>query len=176
MRTDSTRLANEAVDQVRGFIAQRFGEDYLPAKPRAYKSRSSAQDAHEAIRPTSALRTPQDMAKYLKRDELRLYQLIWNRFVACQMAPAVYNQTQALIKAGPGEFRASGQVMVFRGFTAVYVEDKDESGDKESDPAPGGRAAALGRKPDRGAGQAGTQAALHSAAPPLHRGQPGARA
>lgn len=127
MRTDSTRLAAEAVAEARELIAQRFGEDYLPAKPNAYKSRASAQEAHEAIRPTGALRTPEKMARYLKKDQLALYRLIWNRFVACQMAPALYDQTQAEIHAGPAVLRASGQIMTFRGFTAVYVEDTDEA-------------------------------------------------
>jgi DNA topoisomerase I len=131
MRTDSTRLAKPAVDELRGLIAERYGKDYLPAKANAYKSRKSAQDAHEAIRPTSALRTPEVMAAYLNKDELKLYRLIWNRFVACQMAPAVYDRTQAEINAGLGLFRANGQVMVFPGFTAVYVEGKDNgNGDK----------------------------------------------
>ncbi len=127
MRTDSTRLAREAVQEVRGLIGERFGKDYLPGRPRTYKARAGAQEAHEAIRPTSALRTPESLAKYLKKDELNLYRLIWNRFVACQMAPAIYNRTQVEISAGRGLWRASGQVLVFKGFTAVYVEDKDEA-------------------------------------------------
>ena len=134
MRTDSVRLAGQAVDEARGVIAERFGPDYLPEKPNFYKTKNSAQDAHEAIRPTAAFRTPESMAKYLKRDELRLYRLIWNRFMACQMAPAVFDQTQLEITAGPALFRASGQVLVFKGFMAVYVEDKDEAENgKESD-------------------------------------------
>ncbi|KMY69023.1 DNA topoisomerase I [Desulfocarbo indianensis] len=126
MRTDSTRLAAEAVDEARKLIASRYGESFLPKSPPVYKARSGAQEAHEAIRPTSAFRTPEAMQKYLKRDELRLYRLIWNRFVACQMAPALFDQTQAQITAGRGLLRASGQVMVFPGFTAVYEEGKDE--------------------------------------------------
>ncbi|KIX15912.1 type I DNA topoisomerase [Dethiosulfatarculus sandiegensis] len=131
MRTDSTRLADEALAEVRDLIEERFGKEYVPAKPAAYKSRSSAQEAHEAIRPTSSLRTPESVKNYLKRDELALYRLIWNRFVACQMAPARYDRTQAEITAGPGLFRASGQILKFKGFTAVYVEDKDEKGGKK---------------------------------------------
>ena len=126
MRTDSTRLAAEAVQEVRRFIGERFGQDFLPARPNVYKARAGAQEAHEAIRPTSALRTPDGLARFLKKDELSLYRLIWNRFVACQMAPAVFDRTQADIIAGPGLFRASGQVMKFKGFTAVYTEGKDE--------------------------------------------------
>jgi DNA topoisomerase-1 len=132
MRTDSHRLAKEAIDEVRGLIMKQFGKDYLPAKPNLYKARAAAQEAHEAIRPTSAMRTPQSLGKYLAKDELALYRLIWNRFVACQMAPAIYDRTQVEITAGEALFRASGQVMVFPGFTAVYVEGKDDNGDKEA--------------------------------------------
>ncbi|MGD8562623.1 MAG: type I DNA topoisomerase, partial [Desulfarculaceae bacterium] len=133
MRTDSTRLADQALSEVRGLISQRYGPDYLPAKPVFYKSKGSAQDAHEAIRPTAAARTPESLQKYLKKDELALYRLIWNRFVACQMAPAIYDQTQVEIKAGPGILRASGQVLVFQGFTAVYEEGKDDNGSEQKD-------------------------------------------
>ena len=135
MRTDSTRLAAEAVSTVRMLIAERYGPEYVPGKPNFYKSKASAQEAHEAIRPTNVTLTPERLKPFLKRDELRLYQLIWNRFVACQMAPAVYDQTQAEITAGKAILRASGQVMRFPGFTAVYVEGKDEgqNGDKNGD-------------------------------------------
>ncbi|MCA1990412.1 MAG: type I DNA topoisomerase, partial [Desulfarculus sp.] len=126
MRTDSHRLADVAVAQAREVIAQRFGPEFLPPKPNVFKARAGAQEAHEAIRPTSALRTPESLTAHLKRDELALYRLIYNRFLACQMAPALYDQTQAEIKAGRGQLRASGQVLRFRGFTAVYVEDQDE--------------------------------------------------
>ena len=132
MRTDSTRLAAEAVATVRALIAARYGQEYLPAKPNAYKSKANAQEAHEAIRPTNAALTPELLEAYLSRDELRLYQLIWNRFVACQMAPAIHDQTQAEISAGQGLLRASGQVLRFRGFTAVYVEGRDEHGGDEA--------------------------------------------
>ncbi|MCB2187202.1 MAG: type I DNA topoisomerase [Deltaproteobacteria bacterium] len=131
MRTDSTRLAAEAVDEARQFIGHRFGVEYVPDKPRAYKARAGAQEAHEAIRPTSAFRSPEDLAPYLKKDELGLYRLIWNRFLACQMAAALYDQTQAEISAGPALFRASGQVLVFKGFTALYTESKDEGEEGE---------------------------------------------
>ena len=126
MRTDSTRLAAEAVQEIRRFIAERFGAGFLPARANVFKARAGAQEAHEAIRPTSAWRTPDDLASYLKKEEMSLYRLIWNRFAACQMAPAVFDQTQVDITAGPGLFRANGQVMKFKGFMAVYVEDKDE--------------------------------------------------
>ncbi len=126
MRTDSTRLANEAVGDVRKFIEHRFGADFVPAKPNVYKAKAQAQEAHEAIRPTSVFRTPDSLAKFLKKEELALYRLIWNRFVACQMAPAIYDQTQVEITSGPGLWRASGQVLRFAGFTALYVEDQDD--------------------------------------------------
>ena len=126
MRTDSTRLANEAIGDVRQFIEHRFGQDFVPGKPNFYKAKASAQEAHEAIRPTSVFRTPESLVKFLNKDELALYRLIWNRFVACQMAPAVYDQTQVDISSGPGLWRASGQVLRFAGYTAVYVEDFDD--------------------------------------------------
>ncbi len=126
MRTDSTRLADEAVQEARQLIAHRFGPDYVPEKPHVYQSRATAQQAHEAIRPTSAFRAPESLAPYLKKSELGLYRLIYNRFLACQMAPALYDQTLADIAAGQGLLKASGQALRFKGFTAVYVEDKDE--------------------------------------------------
>jgi DNA topoisomerase-1 len=135
MRTDSHRVAGEAVSEVRELIAQRFGQEYLPKKPPVYKARKGAQEAHEAIRPTSSLRQPEQLAGFLKKDELALYRLIWNRFVACQMAPAVYDRTLVEIEAGPGLFRASGQVLKFPGFTALYVEDTDEKAVSPDDSA-----------------------------------------
>ena len=93
MRTDSTRVSNDALDEVRAMIAERYGAEYRPEKPNIYKSKKDAQDAHEAIRPTSALRTPESVAKFLAEDELKLYRLIWMRFVASQMTPAVFDQT-----------------------------------------------------------------------------------
>src|SRR5206468_764411 len=93
MRTDSVRTDPSAIQSVREFITQHFGKDYLPAEPNAYKSKKSAQDAHEAIRPTSLEYTPEIVIKHVDRDEFRLYQLIWNRFVSSQMMPAVMDQT-----------------------------------------------------------------------------------
>lgn len=140
MRTDSTRLSNEAVSDVRKFIEHRFGKEFLPDRPNVYKAKQQAQEAHEAIRPTSVFRTPESLAKFLKKEELALYRLVWNRFVACQMAQALYDQTQVEIVSGPGLWRASGQVLKFAGFTALYVEDQDEvqknkkeSAEKEDD-------------------------------------------
>ncbi len=130
MRTDSTRLAAEAVDEVRGFIAKadEFGPEYLPGKAVFYKSRAGAQEAHEAIRPTSVWRTPESLARHLKKDELALYRLVWQRFVACQTAPARFDQTQAEITCGEATLRASGQVMTFDGFLKIYQEGKDDNG------------------------------------------------
>ncbi|MCB2227143.1 MAG: type I DNA topoisomerase [Desulfarculaceae bacterium] len=133
MRTDSTRLAQPAMAEARDLIGQRYGADYLPAKPNVYKSRSGAQDAHEAVRPTSAARTPEAMAKYLSGDELKLYRLIWQRFIASQMAPALFDRTQAKISAGAGELRANGQIKTFPGFTAVYEEGKDNGEEPEQE-------------------------------------------
>ena len=131
MRTDSTRLSQDAVQAAREYITETWGTDYLPAKPVAYKSKSSAQDAHEAIRPTDAKRTPEKMASYLTKEQLKLYTLIWKRFVACQMSPAEIAQTTIDIAAGDFVLRASGSVIEFPGFMTLYVEGKDngESGE-----------------------------------------------
>ncbi len=126
MRTDSTRLSPDAVAAVRGYVEQRYGAEYLPESPNAYRSKKGAQDAHEAIRPTSVEYPPERVAAFLEKDELNLYTLIWNRFVACQMAPARLKQTTIDITAKDAVFRASGQVMVFDGFIRVYTEGQDE--------------------------------------------------
>jgi len=132
MRTDSTRIANEALNDVRGHIAATYGEDYVPEKPNFYKSKKDAQDAHEAIRPTYLDRDPSSIKKYLSKDELALYTLIWNRFVACQMPPAVYDETVVDISATPPAgapvygLRAKGSTLKFKGFLAVYEEARDE--------------------------------------------------
>ncbi|MGD0579003.1 MAG: type I DNA topoisomerase [Bryobacteraceae bacterium] len=131
MRTDSTRVADEALQEVRGLISERFGDGYLPAAPIYYKTKKDAQDAHEAIRPTSVLRTPDEIAKYLSEDELRLYRIIWTRFVASQMTPAVFDQTTIEVSARGRDgaeylLRATGSVPKFDGFLAVYEEGKDQ--------------------------------------------------
>ena len=123
MRTDSFRVSDDAISQARDFISQAFGEDYLPAKPNHFKSRKSAQDAHEAIRPTSVEFDPNSISSYLTKDQTTLYTLIWKRFVACQMKPAILDQTQVEIGAGKTTFRAAGSVIVFKGFTELYEED-----------------------------------------------------
>ncbi len=130
MRTDSTRVSNDALDEVRGMIVERYGADYRPEKPNFYKSKKDAQDAHEAIRPTSALRTPESVASFLAEDEAKLYALIWQRFVASQMTPAVFDQTTIDVDAKGKDgadyiFRATGSVEKFNGFLRVYKEGKD---------------------------------------------------
>jgi len=135
MRTDSTRVSQDALDEVRGLIKDRYGADFAPASPNVYKSKKDAQDAHEAIRPSSAKRTPEDLAPYLQEDELKLYRLIWMRFVASQMTPAVFDQTTIDVAAKGKDgatymFRATGSVPKFKGFLEVYEEGKDQ---KDSD-------------------------------------------
>ncbi|MDI6764932.1 MAG: type I DNA topoisomerase [Thermodesulfobacteriota bacterium] len=125
MRTDSPRVSSEALHQVREWIHGRFGESYLPSKPNLYKSRKGAQDAHEAIRPTSIDLDPDQMKSILDKDQWALYKLIWDRFVASQMASAVFLQTTVEIKASEGIFTAAGSVPVFLGFMALYVESED---------------------------------------------------
>ena len=135
MRTDSTRVAKEALDSVRGFIGEKYGSDYLPAKPINYRSKKGAQDAHEAVRPTSMEKTPESIRQYLSKDQYALYGLIWRRFVASQMKPAILDVTTVDIKAGRYTFRASGSIIKFRGFMSVYMEGKDDSAadeDKEN--------------------------------------------
>ncbi len=137
MRTDSTRIGNEAQDEAREFIAGKYGRDYVPEKPPVYASAKSAQEAHEAIRPTSVLREPDAIKQYLENDQYKLYKLIWNRFVASQMNPAIIDQTSVDIKAGDYTFRATGSIVKFRGFMAVYMEEKAEDAvpDEDNDEA-----------------------------------------
>jgi len=137
MRTDSTRISPDAQAEVRAFVAERFGAEYLPERPPAYKSGKGAQEAHEAVRPTSVLREPSQVAASLTRDQLQLYTLIWNRFVASQMRPAIFDTTSADITAGRFTFRASGQHMTFAGFMRVYVEGQDETQQDEARQAEG---------------------------------------
>lgn len=125
MRTDSTRLSDDAVKAVRAFIRETWDGDYLPARAAVYRTREGAQDAHEAIRPTDVRRTPEVVSAFLTREQLKLYTLIWKRFVACQMAPAVLNQTTIDIGAGDYQFRATGSVIEFPGFMKLYVESSE---------------------------------------------------
>ncbi|MBI4950373.1 MAG: type I DNA topoisomerase [Deltaproteobacteria bacterium] len=131
MRTDSTRVSNEAIAFARAHIGERYGVDFLPAKPAIYKSKKKAQDAHEAIRPTYFQYTPDAVKKHLSKDQFRLYQLIWNRFIACQMSSALIDQTRAQITAGDYLFTASGSTIKFPGFMAVYIEGQDVEEEKE---------------------------------------------
>jgi len=133
MRTDSVRVSTEAVQQVRGWIKDRFGDSYLPSKPNVYKSRRGAQEAHEAIRPTSIELEPDKVKAYLDKDQGALYKLVWDRFVASQMPSAVFLQTNVEIKADDALFIAVGTVPVFQGFMALYVEGEDnqENGNGE---------------------------------------------
>jgi DNA topoisomerase I len=134
MRTDSTRVADTALAEVRDLIGSQFGPEYLPEKPVFYRSKKGAQDAHEAIRPTSAMRTPDSIAPFLTKDELALYKLIWQRFVASQMMPALVDQTTIDINAGVRYlFRATGSVIKFNGFLAVYEEGKDEKDEEDEE-------------------------------------------
>jgi len=126
MRTDSARISDEAMEMVRSYVSDVYTGPYLPEKPVIYKSKKDAQDAHEAIRPTFVGRTPEDLKGFLSEDEFKLYRLIWTRFVASQMNPAVYDQTSVEILAKDYMFRASGRVQKFDGFLKVYEETKDE--------------------------------------------------
>ncbi|MES2503365.1 MAG: type I DNA topoisomerase [Myxococcota bacterium] len=126
MRTDSTSISADAMSSVRDYIAQTFGSDFLPEKPNYYKNKKSAQEAHEAIRPTSLAYSPEFVRAYLKPDQFKLYKLIWERFVASQMSPAQYDQTQIDITAGRHILRATGSILVFEGFLKVYREQLDE--------------------------------------------------
>ncbi|OYW04284.1 MAG: DNA topoisomerase I, partial [Acidobacteria bacterium 37-65-4] len=129
MRTDSTRVSPQAVEAARAFIPQAFGSDYLAPKPRLYAPAKAAQDAHEAIRPTDVTRTPDSVKGFLSRDEHALYRLIWRRFVASQMADAVFDATKVQVACGEGTFSAAGSVCVFQGFLAAYeVEENGEKG------------------------------------------------
>jgi DNA topoisomerase-1 len=126
MRTDSTRIAKEAASEALALIDERFGKDYAPAKPRFFKNKKKAQDAHEAIRPTSVFNTPEKVAPYLSKEQLALYRLIWQRFVASQMQPALINKILVAIKAGEYLFTASGSSIKFPGFMALYMSVDDE--------------------------------------------------
>ena len=133
MRTDSTRVSDAALGEVRDFIGKQYGAHYLPEKAVHYRSKKDAQDAHEAIRPTDVARTPDSLAKYLNNEELKLYRLIWQRFVASQMTPAVFDQTTIDIEAGRFIFRATGSVQKFDGFLKLYQEGRDEKTEEDEE-------------------------------------------
>lgn len=132
MRTDSVRIASEALDEARSFILDNYGREHLPDKPRTFKTSKTSQDAHEAIRPSSVAYRPKNIEEFLSKDEFRLYQLIWNRFMASQMNPAVFDQTIIEVSADKYLFLAQGSVMKFPGFTILYTESK-ENGDSDDE-------------------------------------------
>lgn len=131
MRTDSLRISNDAINDVTEYIRGRWGDKYLPSKPRFFKSRANAQDGHEAIRPTMVSLEPEKLKSSLTSDQYKLYKLIWERFTACQMAECIQKTTQAEIEAGDYIFKASGYIVDFDGFTVLYVEGKDVEEEKE---------------------------------------------
>ena len=126
MRTDSLRLSDEAVAAARSFISENYGQEYCPKIPRVYKTKASAQDAHEAIRPTDVTLTPDRVRKDLTQEQYRLYRIIWGRFTACQMANVIYSNVAVEIESAGYSFRAQSSVPVFAGYTAVYEEATDD--------------------------------------------------
>jgi DNA topoisomerase-1 len=135
MRTDSTRVSDEALSHVRGYIQNAFGADYLPHAPRYFKQKKGSQDAHEAIRPTYVEKTPETVKHYLNRDQLKLYELIWERFVASQMKAAEFDQTTIEVAAGPCRFQGTGSVMRFEGYMRVYGDVQDADSEQAAMPA-----------------------------------------
>ncbi|MGH9790683.1 MAG: type I DNA topoisomerase, partial [Candidatus Acidiferrales bacterium] len=133
MRTDSVRVSGDALAEVRDLISKDYGANYLPEKPNFYKSKKDAQEAHEAIRPTDVTRTPEQVRRYLEDDMYKLYRMIWQRFVASQMVPAVFDQTTIDIAAANYTFRASGSVLKFNGFLAAYEIDREELEKEDAD-------------------------------------------
>jgi DNA topoisomerase-1 len=146
MRTDSTRVSDQAITDVRQFIAGAYGADYLPEKPNFYKTKSDAQDAHEAIRPTSMQYHPDVVRAQLTPDQYYLYKLIWNRFVASQMPPATFDETTVDVAAADYLFRVKGSVPKFPGWLAVYEQ-------KAADPAERKNDRRSGRQDRRGRGR-----------------------
>jgi DNA topoisomerase-1 len=137
MRTDSTRVSPDAITEVREYVTKEYGANYLPESPNTYKEKKEAQAAHEAIRPTSAMRHPDQVKQYLQEDEFKVYKLIWQRFVASQMNPAVFDQTTVDIDAKSGTdvfwFRVTGSVMKFDGFLKVYEESKEGKDEEDEE-------------------------------------------
>ena len=136
MRTDSLRLSDEATAAARDFILGRYGTEYYPGKARQFKTKSGAQDAHEAIRPSDVTLTPDDIKKDLTSEQYRLYKLIWSRFLACQMSPAIYDSVSIEVASAGYTFRANHSALKFSGYTAVYVEGKDEEEEIKQSPLP----------------------------------------
>jgi len=133
MRTDSVNIAAEAIEKVRGLIKKEHGKEYLPEQPNRFKSKKSAQEAHEAIRPSDVYRKPEDVKQYLSDEQYRLYDLIWKRFISCQMMPAVFEQTKIEILAGRFQFGASGSILAFPGYLAMYRDNEEQ--DVKIDPS-----------------------------------------
>jgi DNA topoisomerase-1 len=177
MRTDSTRVSDDALVAVRERITTNWGAEYVPERPNFYRSKKDAQDAHEAIRPTYLDRDPESIKRFLSKDEYALYKLIWNRFLASQMKPALYDETVVDIEAGAYLLRARGATLKFRGFLAVYEESADErvqgkppAEDAESPRAVAAEGAEGAEKPETG--EAGSSAAPEGGVqlPPLAEG------
>ncbi len=160
MRTDSTRVSEGALKDVRNYISRRFGDPFRPPKPIHYKSKKGAQDAHEAIRPASIEMEPERIAPYLDKDKRALYQLIWDRFVASQMMPALFDQTTVEVEAKDYLFSATGSIQRFPGFMALYVEGQDEEKEDEE------------KKPGLPELQEGERLTLLSISPEQHFTQP----
>ena len=131
MRTDSTRISPEAQKMAYDYIVENYGEDYLPDEPREYHGKGKIQDAHEAIRPTNIARRPADIKKYLTPQQYKLYKLVWERFLASQMASAIIDTTTVDIAAGRYTFRATGSEIRFPGFMQIYIESRDDDGEKD---------------------------------------------
>jgi len=135
MRTDSVRISNDAQDAAKAYVLEKFGKKYYPDTPNVYKSKKRAQEAHESIRPTLPLREPDSIKDVISPDQLKLYTLIWNRFIASQMSQAIYSQTTVDIKAGDYIFKAGAMKVVFDGYTAVYEVEEPKEGDEDKDKA-----------------------------------------
>lgn len=165
MRTDSVRVAEQALSEVRAHIGAQYGEAFVPDEPNRYRIKATAQDAHEAIRPTSLRYSPDDIRAYLTPDQYYLYRLIWNRFVASQMTPARFDDTTADITAGVYTFRAKGSVPTFAGWLAVYGQSVGEAEESERTEMPSPQASG------QGTGQTDTDDAGSGLLPPLTEGQ-----
>jgi DNA topoisomerase-1 len=137
MRTDSTRTSDEAVQGARNFVEKNFGKEFIPSEPNVYKTKKNAQDAHEAIRPTYMDKSPAEIKQYLTKDQNSLYELVWNRFISSQMAPAKIDQTGVDIKAKTYLFRATGATVTFPGFMKIYVEGEDSKEENGQEAASG---------------------------------------
>ncbi len=160
MRTDSVRVSPDAQAEAAGYIAERFGRSFVPERPPTYRSGRGAQEAHEAIRPTSIYRDPASLPEHLTKDQLALYTLIWNRFIASQMLPAIYDVTSVEIQGGRFTLRAGGRVQRFAGFMQVYIEGKDEAPKTKPDEVR-----------DETAEEAAVEEEAESALPPLEVGE-----